>query len=460
MAALTDRTIQATKATSGKDEWLSDGGARGAGRLYLRVQPSGRRSFYYRFAGPQDERQSMALGEYSQKGGRASLTLTEARDKAGELSRMYQGGIRDLKGHLEAAQRAREREAKEVEERAKRAEEDAKQGSLRNLLNGYTSHLERAEKTDVKDVKGLFRLHVFERFPDLANRKASEIKARDLRDVLAELIDAGKGRTAAKLRSYMRAAFSASIKAENDPAAHSSLMGYGIESNPCDALPALSQFNSAGERTLTEDELCLYINALDDFPKITRSALKLALYLGGQRPSQLLRVTPADVDLTEDGGEIRIRDGKGARKTPRLHVLPLTGTARAIVQDMLTINRQEKYLFCNVKGTHVRIETISEAVGGISTVLMECGRSKSPFQQRDIRRTCETLLAGMGISKDIRAQLLSHGLGGVQQRNYDRHEYTDEKRAALKAWDAKLETIRKGKAPTSNVVSLETARAA
>lgn len=460
MATLTDRTIQATKAVAGKDEWLSDGGARGAGRLYLRVQPSGRRSFYYRYAGPQNDRQSMALGEYAQKGGRACLTLTEARDKAGELSRMYQSGIRDLKGHLEAEQQARARELKVGEENARRAEEEAKHGSLRNLLNGYTAHLERAEKTDVRDVKGLFRLHVFEKFPDLADRKASEIKARDLRDVLAKLIDAGKGRTAAKLRSYMRAAFAASIKAEYDPAAHLALMGYGIEGNPCDALPALSQFNNAGERTLTEEELGLYITGLDFYPKVTRCALKLALYLGGQRPSQLLRVTPADVDLTEDGGEIRIRDGKGARKTPRLHVLPLVGTARAIAEEMLTLNSQEAFLFCNVKDTHLRVETMSEVVGELSTVLVECGRSKSQFQQRDIRRTCETLLAGMGISKDIRAQLLSHGLGGVQQRNYDRHEYADEKLRALKAWDAKLEAVRKGKALASNVVSLETVRAA
>ncbi|MBK7416314.1 MAG: DUF4102 domain-containing protein [Dechloromonas sp.] len=80
MATLTDRVIQASKATS-KDLWLSDGGARGAGRLYLRVQPSGRRSFYYRCAGPVGDRQSIPLGEYIQKGGRAGLTLTEAETK-------------------------------------------------------------------------------------------------------------------------------------------------------------------------------------------------------------------------------------------------------------------------------------------------------------------------------------------------------------------------------------------
>ena len=87
MATLTDRAIQATKAAS-KELWVSDGGARGSGRLYLRVQTSGRRSFYYRCAGPDGERQSIPLGEYLQKGGRAGLSLTEARDKAGELARL------------------------------------------------------------------------------------------------------------------------------------------------------------------------------------------------------------------------------------------------------------------------------------------------------------------------------------------------------------------------------------
>ena len=31
------------------------------------------------------------------------------------------------------------------------------------------------------------------------------------------------------------------------------------------------------------------------------------------------------------------------------------------------------------------------------------------FRGGDLRRTCETLLASLGVSKEIRAQLLSHG---------------------------------------------------
>ena len=45
----------------------------------------------------------------------------------------------------------------------------------------------------------------------------------------------------------------------------------------------------------------------------------------------------------------------------------------------------------------------------------------------------------------VRAQLQSHGLGGVQARHYDRHDYMDEKRDALRAWERRLAQIAEGK---------------
>lgn len=50
----------------------------------------------------------------------------------------------------------------------------------------------------------------------------------------------------------------------------------------------------------------------------------------------------------------------------------------------------------------------------------------------------------MGISKDVRAQVQSHGLGGIQGRHYDKHTYMPEKTAALTAWEAHLETAPAG----------------
>ena len=42
-------------------------------------------------------------------------------------------------------------------------------------------------------------------------------------------------------------------------------------------------------------------------------------------------------------------------------------------------------------------------------------------------------MAALGISSDVRAQTQSHGLGGIQARHYDRHDYMPEKPSATEA---------------------------
>ena len=79
------------------------------------------------------------------------------------------------------------------------------------------------------------------------------------------------------------------------------------------------------------------------------------------------------------------------------------------------------------------------------------------FNLRDIRRTVETMLEALGISKETRAQLLSHGISGVQAAHYDRHEYLDEKRAALVAWENRLMAVIRGVMAPSNVRQLRAA---
>lgn len=447
MADLTDRQIQAArpKGQEGRlsDNWLSDGGARGSGRLYLRVQANGRKSFFYRYTGPTGERGAIPLGEYTQRTGRAGLTLNEARDRAGELARVYLDGVRDLRGYLEARIQAQEREIARTNEAAiEKADRDLR-GSLRCLIDAYLVSLEQSGASDVSNVRSLFRLHLLEAYPQLVDQKASEIKPKDLRAPLARLVEAKKGRTAGKLRSYLRAAYSQAIRADYDPTAPTCMLGFGVETNPCDALPPLSQFNRTRERNLDELELSLYIKEVEKLPDATRDALLLSLHLAGQRPTQLVRTKKEDVTVGGQHPELRMRDPKGARQQARLHTLPLTGSALEIVTRL--VGGGPGYILASIQGKRekpIRIETLSNAVTDISKRLLEEKRINAPFKLGDIRRTAETILARIGIAKDIRAQLLSHGLGGVQDRNYDRHTYTEEKREALVKWQGMLAQIR------------------
>jgi hypothetical protein len=102
----------------------------------------------------------------------------------------------------------------------------------------------------------------------------------------------------------------------------------------------------------------------------------------------------------------------------------------AILQRRSALAQYERRVF---------VTTLTHVVGNISAAMVEAREAREPFELRDIRRTAETML---GVSKDIRAQLQSHGLGGVQGRHYDKHEYMDEKREALERWAAHLEELR------------------
>lgn len=63
------------------------------------------------------------------------------------------------------------------------------------------------------------------------------------------------------------------------------------------------------------------------------------------------------------------------------------------------------------------------------------------------------MLAGLGFNSDLRAQILSHGMGGIQQKHYVRYDFEREKRDALQRWEAHLEDIKAGR-KESNVIPM------
>jgi hypothetical protein len=76
--------------------------------------------------------------------------------------------------------------------------------------------------------------------------------------------------------------------------------------------------------------------------------------------------------------------------------------------------------------------------------MVEAGTATAPFRLGDLRRTAETHMARLGINRELRAQLQSHGMGNVIDRHYLRHQFLDEKRNALLAWERELERLALG----------------
>jgi integrase len=441
MSRITTTALRARWRDS--DRWLSDGGSRGAGRLTARITRDGVLLYYQYFC--DGKLQRIALGPYDEAGTRG-LSLVQAREKSAALATRYREGVTDLQGHLDRERRAAERAHRAEQEAAQRAAEDAQRGTLRQLLAVYVGHLERQGKQATRDVRSIFKTHVLEAEPALAERKAADLSVDDFVGLIGKLVEAGKGRSADKLRSYLRAAYQLAVESKTNPAAPLALRAYGIRVNPIASIGALSQFNRARDRVLSASELGAFLRRVDALSaSAQKDALQLLLYLGGQRPMQLLRLKATDVDLSSD--TVTLYDGKGARTQARVHVLPLVKEARAVLEQRLAGVTVGEPLFSTDKKHVMRHETVSALVADLAAAMLKAGppEAREKFQLRDLRRTCETMLAALKVSSDVRAQLQSHGLGGVQQRHYDRHDYMLEKRQALQKWVKHLGSLKASK---------------
>jgi integrase len=243
------------------------------------------------------------------------------------------------------------------------------------------------------------------------------------------------------------------MRSKTDPDAPLVMRTFGIGTNPIASIGALSKYNRTRDRTLSADELSQFLRrlqSLSDTPK--RDLVLLCLQLGGQRPTQLLRVRLVDLDL--NARTITLYDPKGARTQPRTHVLPVPDAAVSMLSNLvdkataLPSNGDGKspLLFTSDGHRGLRVETVSALVNSLASEMLTTKELREGFELRDLRRTCETMLAALGVSSDIRAQVQSHGLGGVQARHYDRHSYMAEKRVTLETWNQHLHALVSGRA--------------
>jgi hypothetical protein len=420
-------------------EWAADPAARGAGRLQVRRLANGSTAWYYRYTTPSGTRDRLPLG--------ADLSLADARRVAADLSRRYQSGDRDLRGVLDAEERERERQ-RVASERAATVEAAAAAATLGALLTAYVDQLRSSGKPSAREVETAIERHVKAPWPELWATPAADVEMDDLLAVVARVADAGKLREAAKLRSYLRAAYAAAIRARQSAQGLQALRDLKITSNPARDLVTIEGASKAGERALSVAELRAYWRRIAAMPGAPGALLRFHLLTGGQRVRQLARLTTDDDDA--DTQCVRIHDSKGRRKVARIHDVPLIPAAAEALAAMG--HELGPYLFTLSRGeTPASYGSMRDHLLTVRAAMKEAGElEKGPFTVGDLRRTIETRLAAAGISKDDRSQLQSHGLGGVQGRHYDKYEYINEKRAALEALHrlligkpAKVATIRR-----------------
>lgn len=326
--------------------------------------------------------------------------------------------------HAERAQTGGLREAK-VEKRntflAQQAVEAGKSTrTLQALLDAYVAHLKTQGRRSHVDANQIFTRHVNEAFAVQSGSPASELTPDQVLDMLRRLIEVGKGRTANKLRSYLRAAYQCALDVQTTASIPVVFKTFGIVVNPAAQTRRSPQFDRADKRPFSQNELRAYWQLIRDRPGSESAVLRMHLLTGGQRIEQFVRLRWAHV--TEDA--MTLFDGKGRPgQGPRPHQIPLLKPA---CKALALLKREGDFAISTTAGKKpISVRTLAGWAHDI------VGDSIEGFQLKRIRSGIETLLAANGVSREVRGHLQSHGLTGVQARHYDGHDYMKEKGRAL-----------------------------
>lgn len=401
----------------------------------LRTTAAGRKTFLLVYVTRDGAERRHVIGDFGPH------TVTTAREAARKLRTRVDAGADPF-----------------AEQKQSRADAEANRkrsaATLGVMCEGYVAVLRQEGKPSARQVESNLYLHVRDAFPALWNAAASAATLDDFVKVTSRLTRAGKNRTAGKVRAYLRAAYATAIAARGDAAIAHHFEGFDITSNPVRDLAAVKPKKAADagpkKRALTLAELREYWAAIRKLPDPDGALLQFHLLTGAQRLQQLGRLTTANYDA--DLKAVTISDSKGRRLEARQHIVPLIADAEDALTRMVKVDeegnrkRRGPFLFTVSNGNTAAVyHTAREKMLEVAAALIDAKKLEATFTPGELRKTVETRLAAAGVSKEIRAHLQSHGLGGVQDVHYDDHDYLDEKRAALEKLRGLLE-------PTSSVV--------
>lgn len=404
------------------------------GALQARKQSSGAINLYWRYTmGMRSER--VAIGIYDSAAPPKSRTPTPkgysiaAAIVAAELLATQHYQHKSEGGRPALIERKREQAlALQRDEALKKAAAlQSERYSLQKLAQDYANHLERQGRSSHRDVRSIFKLHVIQRWPEVAALPAAKVGSAQINQMLRLLHDNKKGRTDNKLRSYLHAAYETARVSSQlaDIPQHFEL--YGIETNPVANTKPVASANRADKHPLSFNEMCTYWFAINKGDDYRAALLQLHLLTGGQRIEQLVKLKTSDIDFEED--VITLFDSKGRTgKAARTHVVPLTRPAK---NALLKCKPQGEFALSTDGGTtHVAASNLSKwAQDAVNDIHAE--KTIPEFQAKRIRSGVETLLSKAGVSQEVRGHLQSHGLSGIQQTHYDGNDFLSEKLAAL-----------------------------
>jgi len=377
---LTDTRIRSLRPRKSRYE-LSDDGCVG---LYVRVTASGTKSFTYKYR-RFGKLVRKTLGQYPY------LSLHEARSEATDLTTKVKLG-QDIASTSETPL------------------------TVNGLVGRYVEHLKQQEKRTWREDQRILNKDFLPRF---GNRPASAVSKPDLIAMLNEIAvgrNAGymANRTQSCVHSFFRWAACEDL----------------ISADPSTGIRKRAKEHSR-DRSLSVSEIRALWLGLDGSPLSheMQIALKLIL-LTGKRTTEIIQGQWSDI---QDDWWVTPSQKS---KTGIMNRTPLLSLSRTLIVDLRILSGQSGWLFPSPrKEEPIRVDSVCRAVHRLRQSL-----EISHWTSKDLRRTAATHMGRLGVQSHIIGKILNHSDGAITAI-YNRHEYDDEKRDALRLWDREVARI-------------------
>jgi integrase len=270
---------------------------------------------------------------------------------------------------------------------------------------------------------------IFERYvlPEWGKRPIENISRRDVIALLDSIMDQGSPYMANRVLANIRRFFNWCLERDI------------LQATPVAKVKALAKEVSR-DRILSDDEVRAVWRAWDAMGWPFGLAFKFLL-VTGQRLNEVSTMRWSDANLENRLWTLP----REFTKSDRLHEVPLSPLAVEILE---AVPNMGEFVFTTNGKT---------PISGFSKAKKRCDDLSGVRQWRlhDLRRTAASGMARLSIAPHVVEKVLNHASGTISgvAAVYNRHGYTDEKRAALNTWARTLEGIIR---PTEgNVIPLE-----
>jgi len=397
--------------------------------LALRVMPSGHRQFLHCYYFDGKERR-ISIQPWV-KGNNASIA--KARRRVTELHGDVSKGVDPYDERLKARkarQRAREQAAKE--------------STVAQLVERFINEHVSKKCGARPDQRRLNNLVI----PAWGTRKAKDITRADVDAFVSPIANGPEAKPyeANHRLALVRKMFSFALDKSI------------IDVHPCLRMHAPGGPTKARDRVLDNArELRIFWRITDGgrwsryLPEIEADALRF-MVLTACRPREAAQLPWSEIDM-EQGLWTKPR---ASGTTPKLHrtkngrehLLPLPEPAMEILRKRAALGGA--YVFPAPRGPCLTVDRLDRLLKKACKRLERIG--VQPFTPHDFRRTVETGMAAAKVPKEYRDRVLNHRDASVGGVHYNKYDYMDEKRDALRAWTQRLEGLLRGN--RDNVVPL------